>query len=234
MLTKRVRAPSVKLRKSVRASKKARTTYTLTKAVKPNIHGRVYNKRALTYCELGATLNPGSGTAAAYVFSANGLFDPNITGIGHQPVGYDQLMAIYGEYLVTKSTMKVTFWNTNTVPILAGLSIQTFPGVSNDSRVYIENQDCLWVVLEAIGANGGGPTSKTLTMTCDMRQQVRADIFNDQGWSGVAGSNPAYQKYFHLFAQSADGSIVDPNAIGMVVQIDYEVYFREQALNALS
>lgn len=234
-MKKRVRAPS-----KPAFSKKAKTKggYSLVKAVKPSIDGRNYNRKALTYCELGTTLDGGAGTAGTYVFSANGLYDPNITGVGHQPTGFDQLMAIYGSYTVTKATIKVGFWNTQVIPMLVGLSIQTFPGVSTDARVYIENQDCVWTMLEPLaGADGanaaGGPSIKFLTLECDMRKQARTDIFNDVTWSGFGTSNPGAQKYFHIFAESADGS-TNPGAIGFVTSIDYEVYFREQQINALS
>lgn len=232
---KRVRAPS---KPASKKKQRTKPTYTLIKGVKPNIDGRGLNRKALTYCELGTTLDGGAGTAATYVFSANGLYDPNITGVGHQPTAFDQFMAIYGIYTVTKATIKVGFWNTNTIPMLVGVSIQTFPGVATDARVYIENQDCVWTMLEPLaGADGasaaGGPSVKFLTLECDVRKQAHTDIFNDIGWSGYASANPSQQKYFHIFAEAADGSS-NPSAIGFATSIDYEVYFREQQINALS
>ena len=35
-----------------------------------------------------------------YVFTINSLFDPNRTGAGHQPLGFDQLSALYARYRV--------------------------------------------------------------------------------------------------------------------------------------
>lgn len=53
------------------------------------------------------TLSPSTGTVAKHNFVANGLFDPDHTGVGHQPRGFDQLMALYKHYTVTKCVMKV-------------------------------------------------------------------------------------------------------------------------------
>lgn len=42
-----------------------------------------------------------------YQFSCNGLFDPNITGTGTQPLYFDQMMTFYNHYYVDKSWMEV-------------------------------------------------------------------------------------------------------------------------------
>lgn len=219
------------LSKASSRKKAKKINYTLIKAPKPNIDGRVSIRRALTYSEIGTTLNAGAGTAATYVYSANGLYDPNISGVGHQPVGFDQFMACYVLYTVTKSTIKVTFCNAATVDQVVGLSIQSLTTTSSDPSVYIENQDCVWGVVEGTGL--GGPSTKTLTLECDMRKQARTDIFNDSAYGGYVNSNPSIQKYFHLFVAAADGTS-DPGAVTCIVQIDYEVYFRDNQLNALS
>jgi len=41
------------------------------------------------------------------VINLNSLFDPNATGIGHQPYGRDQLALIYGKYKVYAVTVKI-------------------------------------------------------------------------------------------------------------------------------
>ena len=59
----------------------------------------------------------------------NSLFDPNRTGTGHQPYGFDQLSTFYNRYYVTGSKMTVTFScqtkdndTTVTGPILIGVT----------------------------------------------------------------------------------------------------------------
>lgn len=50
-----------------------------------------------------------AGTAWYNVFRTNSIFDPDVTGIGHQPRYHDQLAALYAFYYVKKTSIKVTF-----------------------------------------------------------------------------------------------------------------------------
>lgn len=46
------------------------------------------------------TLTTTSGILQNYNIRANGCFDPNATGIGHQPMGWDQWTTAYNHYVV--------------------------------------------------------------------------------------------------------------------------------------
>lgn len=46
------------------------------------------------------SLNPSTGSIAKHTFIANGMFDPDSTGVGHQPRGYDEFAEIYNHYTV--------------------------------------------------------------------------------------------------------------------------------------
>jgi len=49
----------------------------------------------MKYCETVTT-----GGTGAYQFNLNSIFDPNRTGVGHQPYGHDQLQTLYNRYRV--------------------------------------------------------------------------------------------------------------------------------------
>ena len=65
-----------------------------------------------------------AGSSASYVFSANGLYDPNITGTGHQPRGFDQLMSLYDHYLVKTATIEVWAQNNIANPCLLSILVK--------------------------------------------------------------------------------------------------------------
>jgi len=68
-------------------------------------------KKRLVYSETSLTVASTSGSSNSYFFSANGLFDPNTTGTGHQPMGFDQMMLMYEQYTVFASKITVEFIN---------------------------------------------------------------------------------------------------------------------------
>lgn len=75
-----------------------------------------WSTRTLTHVkytdEFDLTLT--SGSLNTYVFNANGLFDPDQTGTGHQPLGFDQYAVMYNRYRVLKVQYKVVFGNVAT------------------------------------------------------------------------------------------------------------------------
>lgn len=54
------------------------------------------------------TLTSIIGLSAHHLFRANSIFDPNLTGIGHQPYGHDVYQQIYNHYEVTNATIVVS------------------------------------------------------------------------------------------------------------------------------
>jgi hypothetical protein len=192
-----------------------------------------YTKVVLKYCEQ-FNLNPGiGGTADNYVFSANGVYDPNITGGGHQPAGFDQYMALYEKFTVTKSTIKCVFSNTdqqNTGHAIIGIINRDLNLALTDPRVYIENGACKW---EVLNIRGTGTGVKTITQAMNIADFATNKIMDDDTFSGSDAANPAENLYYYVFAAPADAS-TDLGSINCVVEISYEVYFRQPRSIGLS
>lgn len=53
------------------------------------------------------TMTGTAGAVATRQFVCNGMYDPDYTGVGHQPMYFDQLSAIYNHYTVIGSKIKV-------------------------------------------------------------------------------------------------------------------------------
>jgi len=58
-----------------------------------------------------------------HAFSCNSMFDPDNTGVGHQPMGFDEMAAIYGHYSVVGS--KITVRCTPAVSLTTGGAVDS-------------------------------------------------------------------------------------------------------------
>lgn len=61
----------------------------------------------LTYCDT-KTIFPGS-SSAKHTFMLNSIFDPDVTGVGHQPAFRDEWNSLYSTYRVTGCTWQINF-----------------------------------------------------------------------------------------------------------------------------
>jgi len=190
-------------------------------------------KRGQLYYEsaLGLTA-PTSGNAVTYFFSANGMFDPNITGTGHQPIGFDQMMLMYEQCTVINSAIQVTFNVGPGLTLECGVAL--FPDASaltNPSQL-VENG-----LLQFIPLTSGSSTFQnqhmrtTVKLGCDVaryfgRRGVRP-LLNDDNLYTTAAANPVEQVYYGIVAWqiSPDGSTT--TSLGFDVLISYDVIYWE-------
>lgn len=71
-------------------------------------------------------ITPASGL---YSFNLNSVFDPDQTGIGHQPYGMDQLTPLYHRYRVIACGWRVTTTTAGQTVQLASLPLNENPSV---------------------------------------------------------------------------------------------------------
>lgn len=190
-------------------------------------------KTTLRYVETGVVLDPTlGGLADSYIFSCNGLFDPNISGTGHQCVGFDQLMSMYNHYTVIASKIRVEFINSDsTYNQTVGLFVSAGTTEQADIRVMIENGGCKYRTL----GKAGGASSDRATLTSQvapLKWLGKKGITDDQV-RGSASANPVEQCYWHIFANDFFQSN-NSAPVAIQVQIDYVVVFTEPKELALS
>ncbi len=157
-----------------------------------------------------------------YVFSANGLFDPNITGGGLQPAGFAQLMLNYNHYTVLRSKITVIVNNKSTVPATIGLAVMGDLTGSTDQNNMFELPRENLTYLDPAGQHGA---IKILSAVCDIAQfQGVDDPVDNPDLQGNLIANPVEQSYFHLLGCNLDGSA---SSFSFAVVIDYDAMFQE-------
>jgi hypothetical protein len=186
-------------------------------------------RRKLPYMQ-AITLNGGASVVTGYVFSANGCFDPNITGTGHQPMGFDQMMVFYNHYTVLRARVTAMFENTGTPTSKVGLSISGSTTFSTDYEVNIENGQLVWATIQPAGTNGSTCALKT-SVNCAAFQGLQ-NIMDDPDMRGDIASNPIEQLYFLLTLWNTSGATVP--VANVDVLIEYDVVFHEPKKGTLS
>lgn len=178
------------------------------------------------YFEPNFTLDPGvAGLAANYIFSANGLFDPNITGTGHQPLGFDQLMVMYNHYVVIGAAIKVEFWNEDaTFTQLVSLSIQSSTTAPITATNLIEQGRCVWTTL---GVANSGTDHGVLEMKINPNKFLnRTKPLSDPELKGSSSANPTEQAYFTLLC-TPNNSTQNSSQVRCSATIEYSTIFFE-------
>lgn len=167
------------------------------------------------------TLTPTGGTVASRAFSANGLWDPDVSGIGHQPRGFDQLMSIYRHYNVTKCEMKASYDHDSSSSFyIAGIHEDTVSGLFTDPEDVMEKSKMTYF------ASVRDTTKASTKYTCYPHRRLGlnnpGNVQSTQQGSNIA--NPIDQIYLKPFV-FYPGSV--GSAILVAVQIDYTAVFSE-------
>lgn len=167
----------------------------------------------------------GAVASGGYVFTANGLWDPNITGTGHQPMGFDQIMVFYEHYTVTSSRITVNFFN-NDADDSVVVGILLAPDANIETNFSKLNENGL-LTKRWLNANSGNGNNKcTLTVRADIAKlNGKNTVIDDDIFRGDATSNPTEQSYFHLFAYNQ--VTVNPVTVYFEVLLEFTVKFTE-------
>lgn len=182
------------------------------------------HKARLRYADV-VTIGTFGVTAVGWVFSANGLYDPDITGTGHQPLGFDQLMTFFNHYTVTQSWINVTFLNSATnTPCMVALSVQRASSPLSSYQRVLECGDAVFGNCGAITGSGGPPGTVLRHHVKVANFQSIPNVLNDDTLRGTAAANPATQMYFVLYVT---GLTTSDQSISAQVVIDFEAVFTE-------
>lgn len=182
----------------------------------------------MVYYDYLKTLTGSPSAVPTHAYSANGMYDPDSSGLGHQPMGFDNLMAFYEQTTVVKSHISVTFYAAAGTPARVGIylspdtSVQTLPGL-------VENGLMKMTTVGGSGTGNGKHAFATLELTCDVPTyfgKTRGAILADPQMYTTIAANPGEQVYFNVCAWSPFDGAADV-AIGYDVIITYDTVFWE-------
>lgn len=163
------------------------------------------------------------GVMTSYVFSANGMYDPNITSTGHQPMGYDQIMLYYEHYHVFRCRWKVVFRNLGGYGGYAGVRIDADVGAIVSPSDAIENGRMVYGPFDVGTALTWREFSGTVNIPA-VQGMTRANFLASEALRGGISSNPSEQTYIHCLMWNPNGQ----NMAGRInVTLEYTSVFTE-------
>lgn len=170
------------------------------------------------YVDTRLQLDPVTDTPRTHVFSLTGLYDPDVTGTGHQPIGFDQLMAMYDHYTVIGAKYRVTFSNQDTTKqALVACQIKDTATTSTNIDEIIENGQTKYTTL---GVEASGNSVRTLAGGINTSKFFGRKVMDGTKYNGTDGANPNDQIYLHITVGPKD-YLEDNFPVTMTVQIDY-------------
>jgi hypothetical protein len=171
-------------------------------------------------------LDPGTDSTISWIFSANGVYDPDITGTGGQPRFFDQWAAMYGRYCVEASSITAVFIagsSTSTYTAMCGIDVRSDVTAQTTYGSYLEGR--LTRVKPHV-PNSGGPAVCTVKHGVNVAKWFALTQASDRdSLTAATSANPAQQLYYHVFASDADPAGGDPGASWCTVTVDYTLRF---------
>lgn len=170
------------------------------------------------YHENTAVSTAALGALGYYVYSCNSLFDPNVTGTGHQPMYFDQLCGIYDHYTVigSKMVVKMCSSGTSNSPFRVGIY------VNDDATVTPTTANALLEHSSNISWKQIPPGCNNMfTLTCKWgaKKTFGGSILGNDNLQGSVTTSPSEQSMFVLFIESNDGGTV--NTLVADISIEY-------------
>ena len=159
------------------------------------------------------TLNPAVAATSHYHFRANSIFDPDRTGVGHQPYGHDTLSNIYKSYVVDKAVITLIPTQFGNTACTYGVRVaeNTLTGTFHQVREIKGTT----MSTTAVGAR---PVPISRTYERSKMWPIEKDT------TAIFGNNPdiAAEAYFDIFMQGPNQS-PDPGSVDYIVNITYYV-----------
>lgn len=169
-------------------------------------------------------------TTDEYVFTGNGLFDPNITGTGLQPVYYDQISTLYSRSRVISSSVNLELINLQTS---SGTYISLVPSILAAGYTLLTDAVSQRYSRHTFMGIKDGMGKARLGNYCSTSKiyGIR-NIMWDENFSAESGFNPPNVWYWIINAYSAQNP--DNLAYDFLIKITYRVIWSERVAADLS
>lgn len=176
----------------------------------------------LKYCE-GIAYRVPMASADVYSYNLNSVFDPNLTGTGHQPMGFDQLKTLYGRYRVYNCKYKVRFFVANVGPTVCACTptneTTSFVSIPQDA---LETGRAKFGSVNQITAVGSVGAPVILSDKVNLMSLYGAKDMQSDRYQALISADPTETAVLHLLCWSIDNQNLTWT---FIIELDYDVEF---------
>jgi len=145
-----------------------------------------------------------AGSAAYQRMSGNSAYDPDYTGAGQQPLGFDEWKAFYTKYVVKGSKCDVQI-----VPVGSNYSYESvlvpFPGTSASASSNLDNLKAMQYAKWGVSQTSGNLRRMSTYMdTTKLYGKPNITDEIDPAFSALIGSDPAEEWTWQIGVQPCD------------------------------
>jgi len=177
-----------------------------------------------------ATLNPGIYTVGTAIFKANGCYDPNTSGTGHQPMGFDQWASFYNHYIVVGAKITAVLNTSSTVysGCIFGINLNDDLTMSTDIGTVMEQGLSKFKMANFNTTSGSGNGIRVSKgFSCKKFFQVTNPLDSLSRLGALTTADPTDTANFIVFFGAPPGDGNDFASINATVTIEYIVIFSE-------
>lgn len=171
-------------------------------------------------------------------YRINSIYDPYFAGGGHQPMGTDELFAIYKNATVVGAKMTVTYLPKTPVSSTpCAIILYKSPNPASLSAAslspMLEQANATEYMFAGVPDSTGSNAPKPLTIYYSPRlDQDITDPMDENGLRNTVTSNPGKPYYADIYAASIGGTA--PGTVNLLVEIEFKVVFSERVAQSSS
>lgn len=182
----------------------------------------------MPYAEAITMTGAGGGIPAEFFYRCNSIFDPNATGVGHQPLGKIEWGFFYNHYVVLSSMIEVTLTSQGATTADQGyLSVYT-QDLNTASTTYLLNIENSRFKPKCFGAIGAGNATVVAKAYYDTKRffgvkDVRDNIAH---LGALMTASPQEEAFFRIHVDPITASTT-LGTVSVLVRIWYKVLLTE-------
>ncbi len=174
-------------------------------------------------------IDPGAGVVGSHYFSCNNLFDPDVTGAGHQPLRYNEMKKFYNHYIVVGSKINVQrvgqyATSIGSTPVVWGVYVDDSTTPPVGAGTIMESGRSRYTMTNS--TNAQGRQALNAKFSCKKFFNVSNIKDNVDRLGAQMNASPADQAYYFIWAIAHDFA-GDPPVATYIVTIDFAAILSE-------